>query len=43
MLGEETASLPAGAAALAPAGAEHGLENRGAARAAVLVFMAPRP
>ncbi len=38
-VGEESASLPAGAVALAPAGSEHGLENRGPARAAVLVFM----
>jgi quercetin dioxygenase-like cupin family protein len=38
-IGEESASLPAGAAVLAPAGSEHGLENRGPARAAVLVFM----
>jgi quercetin dioxygenase-like cupin family protein len=38
-VGEESASLPAGAAALAPAGSEHGLENRSQARAAVLVFM----
>jgi len=38
-VGEESASLPAGAAALAPAGSEHGLENPGPARAAVLVFM----
>lgn len=42
-VGEETAALPAGSAALAPAGSEHGVENRGTARAAVLVFMAPRP
>lgn len=38
-VGEESASLPAGAAALAPAGSEHGLENRSPSRAAVLVFM----
>ncbi len=42
-VGEESAPLGAGAAALAPAGSEHGIENRGPARAAVLVFMAPRP
>ena len=38
-VGQESVSLPAGVAALAPAGSEHGLENRGPARAAVLVFM----
>jgi quercetin dioxygenase-like cupin family protein len=42
-VGGEQAALRAGQAALAPAGAEHGLVNRGPARAAVLVFMAPRP
>jgi quercetin dioxygenase-like cupin family protein len=42
-VGQETAVLSAGAAALAPAGSDHGIENHGAARAAVLVFMAPRP
>ena len=30
-------------AVLAEAGSEHGIENRSAARAAVLVFMAPKP
>jgi mannose-6-phosphate isomerase-like protein (cupin superfamily) len=38
-VGDESAPLEVGAAALAPAGSEHGLENRGPARAAVLVFM----
>jgi len=42
-VGAEAASLGAGEAALAPAGVDHGLENPGPARAAVLVFMAPRP
>jgi quercetin dioxygenase-like cupin family protein len=42
-VGEESASLEVGAAVLAPAGIEHGIENQGLARAAVLVFMAPRP
>lgn len=42
-VGQETAVLSAGAAALAPAGSDHGIENRGATGAAVLVFMAPRP
>lgn len=42
-VGEESASLGAGAAVLAPAGVDHGLENRSAGRAAVLVFMAPKP
>ena len=40
--GEEQ-ELRAGQAVLAPAGSEHGIENRSGARAAVLVFMAPRP
>jgi quercetin dioxygenase-like cupin family protein len=40
--GEET-ELRAGNAVLAPAGSEHGIENRNSARAAVLVFMAPKP
>ena len=40
--GEEQ-SLAAGEAVLAPAGSEHGIVNRSAARAAVLVFMAPKP
>jgi mannose-6-phosphate isomerase-like protein (cupin superfamily) len=42
-LGEESAPLGPGAAVLAPAGVDHGVENRGPARAALLVFMAPRP
>ena len=42
-VGDERATLAAGAAALAPAGIDHGVENEGPARAAVLVFMAPRP
>jgi len=42
-VGEESASLSAGEAVLAPAGLDHGLENPGPGRAAVLVFMAPRP
>ena len=42
-VGDEAAPLGAGEAALAPAGSEHGIENRGPARAALLVFMAPRP
>jgi quercetin dioxygenase-like cupin family protein len=39
----ERATLSAGQAVLAPAGSDHGLSNESAARAAVLVFMAPRP
>jgi quercetin dioxygenase-like cupin family protein len=35
--------LRAGEAVLAPAGQEHGITNRSSARAAVLVFMAPKP
>ena len=40
--GEER-ELRAGEALLAPAGIEHGIENRSTERAAVLVFMAPKP
>jgi len=42
-VGEAQATLGAGAAALAPAGVDHGLSNPGPGRAAVLVFMAPSP
>jgi mannose-6-phosphate isomerase-like protein (cupin superfamily) len=42
-VGDDAAPVSAGTAVLAPAGADHGLENPGPARAAVLVFMAPRP
>jgi len=42
-VGAEQATLGAGAAALAPAGVDHGLSNPGPGRAAVLVFMAPSP
>jgi len=42
-VGAEVAVLEPGMAAMAPAGEEHGLENPGPGRAAVLVFMAPRP
>jgi mannose-6-phosphate isomerase-like protein (cupin superfamily) len=42
-IGAETAPLAPGEAALAPAGLDHGVENPGPARAALLVFMAPRP
>jgi quercetin dioxygenase-like cupin family protein len=42
-IGEESATLAAGDAVLAPAGIDHGLDNAGPARAAVLVFMAPKP
>jgi len=42
-VGEERRRLAAGEAALAPAGVDHGLENPGPGRAAVLVFMAPGP
>ena len=40
--GEER-ELRSGDAVLAEAGSEHGIVNRSGARAAVLVFMAPRP
>ncbi len=39
----EQQELKAGDAVLAPAGSEHGIVNRSQARAAVLVFMAPKP
>lgn len=42
-VGQESARVAAGAAVLAPAGLDHGVENPGSARAALLVFMAPRP
>jgi quercetin dioxygenase-like cupin family protein len=42
-VGAERETLAAGAAVLAPAGVDHGLENPGPGRAAVLVFMAPSP
>jgi quercetin dioxygenase-like cupin family protein len=42
-VGAEVATLTAGEAALAPAGIDHGVRNPGPARAALLVFMAPRP
>ncbi len=42
-VGAETATVAAGGAVLAPAGEDHGVENPGPARAALLVFMAPRP
>ncbi len=42
-IGDETAQLAPGDAVLAPAAIDHGVENRGVGRAALLVFMAPRP
>jgi quercetin dioxygenase-like cupin family protein len=42
-VGDEVATVSAGQAVLAPSGLSHGIVNRGAARAAVLVFMAPKP
>jgi quercetin dioxygenase-like cupin family protein len=42
-IGSEEQQLKQGEVVLAPAGSEHGIENRGAQRAAVLVFMAPKP
>jgi mannose-6-phosphate isomerase-like protein (cupin superfamily) len=42
-VGTDSAVVGAGEAVLAPASVEHGLENPGLARAAVLVFMAPCP
>ena len=42
-IGADTATLTPGQAVLAPSGIDHALDNRSPARAAVLVFMAPRP
>jgi mannose-6-phosphate isomerase-like protein (cupin superfamily) len=42
-IGDETVEVGAGGAVLAPAGIDHGVENASAARASLLVFMAPRP
>jgi quercetin dioxygenase-like cupin family protein len=42
-VGTETRELRAGEVALCPAGSEHGVANRSSSRAALLVFMAPRP
>ena len=42
-VGGEEQELRSGDAVLAPSGSEHGIVNRSATRAAVLVFMAPRP
>lgn len=42
-VGGEERELRQGETVLAPAGSEHGIENRSSARAAVLVFMAPKP
>ncbi len=42
-VGAKSSSLGAGEAVLAPAGVQHGIANRGAARAVCLVFMAPHP
>ena len=42
-VGAEEQELKQGEVVLAPAGSEHGIENRGSQRAAVLVFMAPKP
>src|SRR3954465_11845679 len=42
-VGAERGVVVAGQAVMAGAGEEHGIENVGPERAAVLVFMAPRP
>jgi len=42
-VGEEEASLAAGAAVLAPAGLLHGVKNHSEGKLVVLVFMAPKP
>ena len=42
-VGPDESMLTAGEVVLAPAGVEHGVENRGPDRAALLVFMAPHP
>ncbi|MFN7131757.1 MAG: cupin domain-containing protein [Myxococcales bacterium] len=42
-IGSEETAMRAGDAVLAPAGIDHGVRNDGTARAALLVFMAPKP
>ena len=42
-VGGETREVRAGEIVLCPAGSQHGVVNRSGARAALLVFMAPRP
>ncbi len=42
-VGGEEREIMRGEAVLAPAGSEHGIVNRSRERAAVLVFMAPKP
>ena len=42
-VGSEEQELKEGEVVLAPAGSEHGIQNRSPKRAAVLVFMAPKP
>ncbi|MFQ5589064.1 MAG: cupin domain-containing protein [Nitrospiria bacterium] len=42
-VGEDTETVGAGSAILAPAGLPHGVTNRSGARLVVLVFMAPKP
>jgi mannose-6-phosphate isomerase-like protein (cupin superfamily) len=42
-VGDDLAALRAGDAVLAPAGLDHGIENPGPGRAALLVFMSPPP
>jgi quercetin dioxygenase-like cupin family protein len=42
-IGGEERELKAGEAVLAEAGSEHGVTNRSDQRAALLVFMAPKP
>ena len=42
-VGAEQAELGPGDAVLAPAGVEHGAENRGSERLVALAFMAPHP
>ncbi len=42
-IGDDSAVLGAGEAVVAAAGIDHGVENNGSGRAALLVFMAPRP
>lgn len=42
-VGDEQTELEAGMMVLCPAGEAHGVSNRSAERAALLVFMAPHP
>ncbi len=42
-VGQETKAVGPGGIALAPAGADHGVQNLGPERVTLLVFMSPKP